>query len=148
MESFENKCGACDQHFKLKGDLMRHVKLHAVNDVSMNTRESYFKEISRKYIFTKHLRKCPPEETEVDRRYQCGTCSKSFKHKFTLFGHEQKKHHPTRILTSDICEGQFVTDYELRKHLVHEHGEADVVMNHECGLCEKRLSTTDDVLSM
>ena len=76
----------------------------------------------------------------------CGTCKKSFTQKFTLFDHEQKKHHPTRLgFTCDICGSQFVTEDEQRKHLVHEHGEADVVMNLECGLCEKIFSTIADL---
>ena len=106
-----------------------HAKLHAVTDDSKHRCENCFKEFSRKYILTKHSRKCPPEETEAERRYQCGTCNKSFTHKFTLFDHERKKHHPTRLgFTCDICGSQFFKEDEHRKYLVHEHVEAAIKM--------------------
>ncbi|XP_061724500.1 zinc finger protein 721-like [Cydia pomonella] len=137
-------CDLCDQLFKKKHSLIRHVKAHQRADPEMLPRHSskkvFYCDICQKQFFqsghfNRHIRTHTGTKPHV-----CNICKKEFVRMDCLEIHK-RIHTGQKPYSCKFCEKKFTQRHNLTRHVRIHTGEKPYV----CDICSKRCTQSGDL---
>ncbi|KAK3099473.1 hypothetical protein FSP39_004994 [Pinctada imbricata] len=133
-EARKHKCNLCDRRYKLKRDLVRHMKVHSEdNPFVCNICGLVY---MYKSVLIQHIAK-----HSAEKKHKCTLCEERFFNDGDLQTHVQKKHPEVRPFQCDICKKYFKTKQNLKKHIKAHFEEK----KYHCDVCGKKFRTTTNL---
>uniref|UniRef100_A0A3B3QC11 PR/SET domain 15 n=1 Tax=Paramormyrops kingsleyae TaxID=1676925 RepID=A0A3B3QC11_9TELE len=128
------QCSLCNKVFQNSSNLNRHVRSHGDKLFKCDECDKMFsrKESLKQHISYKHSK----NESDMEYRYKCGTCEKSFRVENALMFHNCRTDDKT--FQCEICSRFFSTNSNLSKHK-KKHGEK----LYACEICNKMFYRKD-----
>ncbi|KAM9847019.1 PR domain zinc finger protein 15 [Aulostomus maculatus] len=128
------RCSLCNKVFQNSSNLNRHIRSHGDKLFKCDECDKLFsrKESLKQHISYKHSKNAP----DLEYKYQCNTCEKSFRLENALKFHNCRTDDKT--FQCDICSRFFSTNSNLSKHK-KKHGEK----LYSCEICNKMFYRKD-----
>ncbi|KAK4299053.1 hypothetical protein Pmani_028643 [Petrolisthes manimaculis] len=125
-------CPECQMKFMIRGNLVRHMKMHDKEKVAKpSVCNLCGKILSNKYSLATHMK-----THNRDTTYKCNQCEKAFVTKYTLSDHMRRIHEEfdqTRDKECQHCGRTFFTNSELKYHIKTHTGERP----YRCNVCKE-----------
>ncbi|KAH3717328.1 zinc finger protein 432-like [Dreissena polymorpha] len=150
------ECDICRKKYKYQKHLTAHHQTHSTHSFFCDRCGSGFATISllRSHIISKHTEACDkPAKCDIcgagfanqyrlnrhrmqhtgSKPLQCDLCGMGFRQLYNLQQHVSTKHRKERRFACKQCEKKFVTNYQLKCHILQHSG----VRPYACKICTK-----------
>lgn len=128
-ESRKHECTKCDARFKMRGDLLRHVRT-----VHERKKSYTCTTCGKMFGHSGHLNRHVESVHKKLRRHKCGLCGDQFFQASHLQSHVAHVHNHRRPFECKFCYLRLATESGLRNHLKNLHNATNlhVCPDHTC----------------